>query len=135
VKRELEPAKVESENLVSYIDPYYAEVLELVFDGINPVSCKTFAEKYSLNNKGANPKRLVIGLHLKEEDIEKYFGPLINRNGYRYSHIEDEELIREVEHLWMVTHQRVGVPNNRQINKSEARGYVYQKLKGDKAMN
>ena len=69
--------------------------------------------------------KLVIGLHLIEEDIEKFFGPLINRNGYMYSHTKDKDLIKEVEHLWMVTHQHIGVPNNRQINKSQARIFAY----------
>jgi len=99
IKSKLKSTKLELETPVSYVDPYYAEVPELVFDGCNLVLRKTFAEKYSLCSKGAKPKRLMIGLHLKEEDVEKYFGPLINRNGYKFNYIEDEELIREVEHL------------------------------------
>jgi hypothetical protein len=54
------------------------------------------------------------------------FGPLINKNGYRYTHSEDEEFIARVERNWMITHQKSKLPNSRLINKAEARGYVVE---------
>lgn len=75
--------KIEGVDPTSYVDPIYSEQPTIVFDRINLVSRKVFVEKYGLCNEGANPKRLKIGVHIEEADVEQLFGPCINRNGYR----------------------------------------------------
>ena len=68
-------------------------------------------------------------MHLQEKDVESLFGPCINRSGYRYDRLEDEWLIHETEEKYMICHQRSVLPNNRLINKVEAGGITYEKLK------
>jgi hypothetical protein len=66
-----------------------------------------------------------------EQEVEPLFGPCNNKNGYRYYFSEDVEVIKRVEEIWMIVHQRPQVPINHLINKVEARGIVYER-KGKK---
>lgn len=126
---ELKPVKLEGVDPASYVVPLYAEQPTIVFDRVTPPTRKIFQETYGLSNEGLNPKRLKIGVQLEEVDVESLFGPCINRNGYRYCHKDDEELIREVESKYMICHQRTWLPSTCIINKSEARGIAYERVK------
>jgi hypothetical protein len=63
------------------------------------------------------PKWLKVGKDFKEHEVEALFGPCINKNGYRYTYTNDEEVIAFVEMLWMTMHQRTQVPSICMTNK------------------
>jgi ferredoxin-thioredoxin reductase catalytic subunit len=67
-----------------------------------------------------------IGKDLEDEEVEELFEKAINKNGYRFCHIDNEELITRVETLWMISHQITQVPCNCMINKAEAKGIIYE---------
>ncbi len=55
-------------------------------------------------------------------------GVATNMNGYWYTWSNDEEIIVQIESLWMILHQITQVlPHTRMINKVEAWGFVYQR--------
>jgi hypothetical protein len=99
---------------------------DIIFDGSNPVSRRVFAEKNGLCNKGLSSKRLKIAHNCIELEVEKMFGPLEDKNLYKYNFIDNEELIQKVERMWMNIHQKTMVPSSRFINCSEARGFMVQ---------
>ena len=116
----------------SYVRPLYAEAPKLIFDRVHAVSRTQFAKKYGLNNGGMSPKQLRVGTHCTEAEVERWFGPCVNQNGYKYCHLDDEEFVKAVELNWMICHQKTGVPNTRLINKAEARGYTCERLSGNR---
>ncbi len=65
------------------------------------------------------------------EEIQKYFGPVHNRNGYNYVFSENPEIIAKVEILWMIIHQKMCVPASRIILLGMAKKPIMD-LKGDK---
>ncbi len=71
---------------------------------IGPLKCKEFVEWYGLSSKGLSPKRIKIPRNIIMEEIQKYFGPVHNRNGYNYVFSENPEIIAKVEILWMIIH-------------------------------
>jgi len=50
------------------------------------------------------------------------FGPCVSKNGYWYCFSDNEDIIKSVEEMWMITHQRTQIPNIQLINKLEAMG-------------
>ena len=44
--------RVKLQNAATHLDPMFAEQLDIIFDGINPISRKKFAETYGLCNRG-----------------------------------------------------------------------------------
>jgi hypothetical protein len=122
----IKKGKVES---AAWVDPMYAAQPEITWDRQTALKREYFATNYGLCNKGLAPKRLRIGLHVSEADIESLFGPKVNSNGYRYADNEDTEFVERVEKMWMITHQRTSVPNTRQINVAEAKGFAYELVK------
>jgi hypothetical protein len=59
--------------------------------------------------------------------VKALFGPCINWNGYRYTYTNNEQLIAQVEKLWMTSHQKAQMPTTRMINKAETMGIICQK--------
>ena len=100
-----------------YSDPLYAEQSDIVFDGMHAVARLVFVEKYNLKNKGINPKQIRVGTHIHKEEVAELFGSILNKNGYRYGWSEDEEVIKEVERLYMST------------TNAEASGFAYERKK------
>ena len=115
----------------------YAEEPTLLLDLENavPITRKSFEEFYSLSNKGPSLKRLKIGRDVTEAEVEKFFGPCKGKNSYRYNYRDDEVVIKEVERLWMICHQRTVVLYNRIINKAEARGFALWKRESSVLVN
>jgi hypothetical protein len=70
---------------------YHAHVLKLVFTPSQD------------NIVGPCPKILKLGLNYSKEILE-LFGQIANKNGYKYCFSDDEELIKHIKELWMVTH-------------------------------
>jgi hypothetical protein len=60
---------------------------------------------------------LKLGRDFEEAKVENVFGSCINKNGYQYTWCGDEEIIVEVESLWMIIHQRTQLPHTRIFNK------------------
>ncbi len=50
------------------------------------------------------------------------FGPCVSKNGYWYCFSDNVDIIKSVEEMWMITHQRTQIPNIQLINKPEAMG-------------
>jgi hypothetical protein len=98
---------VKLEHVVSsWVDPLYGTPPKIIFDKKPLPSRKEIFDKFvDLYSKRPTPKHLKVGRDFLEKKVEAIFGPSINRNGYRYCHTNDEELIARVENLFMVTHQ------------------------------
>ncbi len=60
---------------------------------------------------GLSPKLLKLRKDFEEEEMEALFGPCIIRNKYKHSYSNDKVLIVNEERLWMITRQRIRVPN------------------------
>jgi hypothetical protein len=63
---------------------------------------------------------LKLGKDFEEEEVENIFRPCINRSGYHYTWSSDEQLITEVERVWMITHHKTKMPHMHMINKVKA---------------
>lgn len=122
--------KVEGAPSSAWVELLYAEQPTLAWNRVDPITRHLFEVHYGLCNRGLAPKRLKYGVHITEQEVEDMFGPKVSANGYRYSWSEDEEFVKKVERLWMITHQRTSVPNTRLINVAEAKGLVYEIVKG-----
>jgi hypothetical protein len=46
---------------------------------------------------------LKLGRDFEEHEVEALFGPCISWNGYRYIYMDNEQLIAQVEKLWMIS--------------------------------
>jgi hypothetical protein len=46
-----------------------------------------------------------------EEKVAKVFGPIMNKNGHRYTKCVDLELIVKIENLWMTIYQKCRNPS------------------------
>jgi hypothetical protein len=99
--------KIKLEDIVSsWVALLHGTPPNNIFDRRTSISKNQFFDKYGLCNKGPSPKDLKIRKDLKDTEVEEIFGKPINRNGYRYCHLNNEELIIRVELLWMIVHQR-----------------------------
>lgn len=117
---------------LGYSTPVYAEPPELFpVTNSKSYSRKEFAEKYGLHASGISPKQLK-GEDCSEEELESFFGPVVNKNGHRYMFLNDEALIAEIERLWMIVHQNNLVLASRMITKGMARGLYVEKKKNRK---
>jgi hypothetical protein len=94
---------------------------------------KHFAEDYNLKCEGLSPKQVKVPKDVCLKDISKFFGPLINKNGYSYVHSNDLEFIEKVESLWTTIHQKPYLPSSQLISLGMAKGLACEKM--GKAMN
>jgi hypothetical protein len=63
---------------------------------------------------------LKLGLNYTEKEVLELFGPLTNKNGYRYNFNNNPKLVKHIEKLWMIAHQHTKMPTMRIINKAYA---------------
>jgi hypothetical protein len=73
-------------------------------NGPNGFTRKDFANKYNLCNLGMSPKQIILLKDCTKEEIEKCFGPVVNKNRHRYTKCLNLKLIVKVERLWMIVH-------------------------------
>ncbi len=92
-----------SSTVSTRVEPPYGAKPNIIFDRKQLVSKQQFTNTYNICIKGPSPKCLKLR-DFEKEEVEKIFGPYINRNGYHYTWSSDEQLIAEVERLWMITH-------------------------------
>lgn len=97
--------KVKNEGRPSlWVKPMYGIQPNMIFDRKNHVIQKQFAKMYGICNKGTSPKHLKKGMDFQRVDIENIFGPCHNKIGYRYTWSKDEEIIGDIQRLWMIVH-------------------------------
>lgn len=65
---------------VGFATPLYATIPKLGNGG--QMSKKEFAEKYDFNCEGLSPKRMKVPRDITLEEINKFFEPIVNKNGY-----------------------------------------------------
>ena len=117
---------------VGYAAPVFAEPPSLFpFTLARGYTRKEFAEKYGLHYSGMSPKHLRES-DVTEEELVRFFGPTVNKNGHRYMFLGDEGLIQRIESMWMICHQKSVVLQSRLITKAMAKGFYMQEVKGKK---
>ncbi len=98
----------------SFATPLYVVKTELGNGGL--MSIKKIAKKYDLSCERLSPKRVKMLRDTTLEEINKFFGPIVNKNTYSYEFTKDPIFIEKVERLWMVVHQKACVPASRLIS-------------------
>ncbi len=73
-----------------------------MFDKKKLVYWNQYVEQYHICYKGPSSKCLKFGKDFERVEVETFFRPSINGNGYWYSWSNDEVLIAEVENLCMI---------------------------------
>jgi hypothetical protein len=82
----------------------YTEVLKLlVNDGSCSFTRKDFAGKYGLCYIGISPKQIWLSKDCMEEEVHKFFGLVVNKNGHCYIECLGAMFITK---LWMTIHQK-----------------------------
>jgi hypothetical protein len=78
----------------------FGEVLEL-FPFVNNYGfiIKEFVDKYDLGFIGLNPRQIKLPRYCTKEEVEKLFGPIINKNGHHYMECIDPKILTRVERL------------------------------------
>lgn len=84
--------------------------------------------------EGPSLKRVKVLQDITLEEVNKFFGPIVNRNGCSYVHTEDPNFIKKVKTLWMVVHQKPYLLASRLISLGMAQGLASKKIHG-KPMN
>ncbi len=80
-----------------FTTPLYTKVPKLFNDnGTCSFSRRDFVEKYYLCCLGMSPKHIKILKDCMKKEIDKCFGPIVNKNGHRYIECLDPELIAKV---------------------------------------
>jgi hypothetical protein len=118
-------------NKLGFVASLYATIPRLQNGGM--ITCKHFAKDYNLKCEGLSPKQVKVPKDVGLEEISKFFGPIINKNGYSYVHSNDLGFIEKVEYLWMTIHQKTYLPSSQLISLRMARGLACEKM--GKAMN
>ena len=93
---------------------------------------KKFHKKYGLEVFGLLPKQLQCPDDCTEQDLIDFFGPVINKNSFRYLGLEDVDLITKIELRWMQMHQKSQMLSTRLMTKGMARGIFCEEKKGRK---
>jgi hypothetical protein len=87
-----------------------------------------------LSFEGPSLKHVKVLRDITLEEVNKFFGPIVNRNGCSYVHNEDPNFIKKVKTLWMVVHQKPYLLASRLISLGMAQGLASKKIHG-KPMN
>jgi hypothetical protein len=67
-----------------FTTPLHMEVLELFSsNGLCNFTRKDFVDKYDLCYLGMSPKQIKLPRDCTKEEIEKCFGPIVNKNGHQ----------------------------------------------------
>ncbi len=64
------------------------------------------------------------------EEVNRIFGPIVNRNGYNYVHNDDPNFIHKVKTLWMIVHQKPYLLTLRLIPLGMVQGLMFEKVHG-----
>ncbi len=108
-----------------FVASLYDEIFPLFsYNGNSSFIRKEFVEKYDLCSIGLSPKQIRIPKDCTKEEIEKCFGPIVNKNGYRYTECSNLEFIATIEKLWMIVHQKPHVLALRTISFGMARSII-----------
>ncbi len=67
---------------------------------------KKFEDKYDLGFIGLNLRHIKLPRDCTKEEVEKLFGPIVNKNGDCYMECTNPKIFAQVERLWMITHQK-----------------------------
>ncbi len=67
---------------------------------------KNFEDKYDLGFIGLNLRHIRMPRDCTKEEVEKLFGPVVNKNGDCYMECTNPKILAQVERLWMITHQK-----------------------------
>jgi hypothetical protein len=110
----------------------YVEVPEIGDNGV--ISQTQFTKCYGLSSEVPNLKYVKIPRDITSEEVNKVFGPIVNRNGCSYVQTKDPNFIKKVKTLWMVVHQKPYLLTSSLISLGMARGLAYEKIHG-KPMN
>jgi hypothetical protein len=92
-----------------------------------PVSRKEFVDKY-LNCERLSPKWVKVLRDITLEEINKFFGHVVNKNSYSYELTKDPIFIEKVERLWMVVHPKACVLASKLISLGMAQGLTCERL-------
>jgi hypothetical protein len=65
-----------------WVEPLYGKKPSVIFDKKQPIFKQQFAYTYNICNKGLLPKCYKLGRNFGKENVKKFFGYYINRNGY-----------------------------------------------------
>ena len=124
-----------STRVSGYAAPVYAKAPDLFpLRKDRGYTQKEFHEKYGLELFGLSPKQLKCPDDCTEDELIDYFGPVINKNGFRYMDVEDVALITKIELRWMQMHQKLQMLATRLITKGMSRG-IYCEAKKDRKVN
>jgi hypothetical protein len=109
-----------------FVSPLYAPI-PVLGDG-GPISKKEFVEKYEFCCEDLSPKHVRVPKDISLKDISKFFGPIVNKNGYSYEFTKDLVFIEKVEKLWMVVHQKPCMLAPRLIALGMVKGLACEKM-------
>jgi len=83
----------------------YTETFDLFpLSSSKSYSRRDFSDKYGLHCSGINRKHLKFGEDYMDEDLGKFLGLVVNKNGHKYMFLRDEETMRKPKLLWMKIH-------------------------------
>ncbi len=81
-----------------FVAPLYVEVFPLLNrNESSSFTRKKIAKKYDLCSIGLSPKQIRIPKDCTKEEIEKCFGPIVNKNMYYYTECLDPKLIAMIK--------------------------------------
>jgi hypothetical protein len=64
-----------------------------------PISINEFANKYKFSCEGLSPKHVKVLKDISLEEINKFFAPIVNSNGYNYEFVKDPLFIENIKPL------------------------------------
>jgi hypothetical protein len=105
----------------------YGKVPQIIDHDAEFINPEQFVEFYNLNNHGRCPKSLKVPKNLKESEVETFFIPLVNKNGYKYMECGDPKLIALIKNLQMIIHQKAWLPTFRLIPLTMPQGIAYER--------
>ncbi len=73
----------------------------------SPMNRNDFAQTYKLVYEEFNQKEVKVPIDINLEDVSKVFGPIINKNGYNYTYLNDHLYIKKIKLLWMIIHHKL----------------------------
>jgi hypothetical protein len=71
------------------------------------MNCNVFTQTYRLVYEGFSTKGVKVPININLEDVSKKIGPIINKNGYNYTYLNDPTYIEKIELLWMIVHHKL----------------------------
>ncbi len=110
----------------SFTTPLYVAIPK--FGNGGPMSRKEFVEKYDLSCVGLSSKHVKVPRDITLKEINKFFGPIVNKNGYNYEFTKDPIFIEKVERLCMVVHQKACVLASKLISFGMGQGLACENM-------